>query len=166
MEIIRATNKNPVYDDNKNFIGSYAELFDLTTDEIIDRVRITYHDRKFHLIKFESRFKKEILKKVRISVVVLLGNNPIQFYGTARRSMGFNAVEVALFQGREKEGRKYGRYDVSLSGVVDAIKTKTQTLLIAKPIEIEVLNVSVGGILVRTYPYCFAVGSVFRINLH
>ncbi len=165
MEIIKAPKGNIVYDDNKNFTGCYAEIFDLETNEIIDRTRIISHDRKFHIIKMESNAKKEILKRVRISVVIFSSDKPFQFFGTARKSMGFNALEVALFQGREKEGRKYGRYDVNIAGVVDAIKTKTQLLEIARPLEIEVLNVSVGGMLIKTYPYCFDVGSAFRVKL-
>ncbi len=165
MDFGRTTKGNIIYDDDKDFTGCYAEIFDVDSGETLDRARIILHDKKFHIIKVESNAKKEILKRVRIQVVIFSNKNPIQFNGTARKSMGFTAVEIALFQGKEKEGRRHGRFDVHIDGIIDAVKTKTQTLSIARPIDVEVINVSVGGILVKTYPYCLSVGSAFRVKI-
>ncbi len=102
-------------------------------------------------------------KTAEVKVLIFGEDALYEFEGTIRAGVLLNMIEVALSKGREKESRAETRYPIDSDGVIEAIIYKDKKVFLRKPVWIMVQNVSVNGLLIKTYAESLQQGDQIQV---
>lgn len=87
------------------------------------------------------------------------------FNGAVKGTLVNNEIEVLLGKSSPKEDRKQTRYPIMLEGTVCDVYVADRLIRLRKPIQIQTVNISSGGILIKADAGCFDVGDRFSLLL-
>ena len=76
-----------------------------------------------------------------------------------------NEIEAFLMKRKYKEHRGKTRYSLALEGNIDGIIIEGRRIKLRKAINIQIINMSVNGILLKADFGCFVIGDCFSLNL-
>lgn len=104
-------------------------------------------------------------KYYSISAIIFAEECLYEFCGTIRGALVDNEIEVLLGKSTEKEDRAKTRYPVSLMGSIDGIIIEGRTIRLRKAMNMQTINMSANGILMKADSGCFRIGDGFSLNL-
>lgn len=104
-------------------------------------------------------------KYYNISAYIFAEDGLYEFFGTIKGVLVDNEIEVSLGKSKEKEDRAKTRYPVALEGSICGIIIEDRTIRLRKAMQIETINMSANGILMKADSGCFHIGDCFLINL-
>lgn len=104
-------------------------------------------------------------KYYSISAIIFAEECLYEFFGTIRGALVDNEIEVFLGKSTEKEDRAKTRYPVSLEGSIDGIIIEGRTIRLRKAMNMQTINMSANGILMKTDSGCFRIGDCFSLNI-
>lgn len=109
-----------------------------------------------------SSFDK--LRHRRVSVLIFLTDMVYEYLGVVRASIE-NTIEISLYHGKSREGRKAPRYNISTPATVQTLWISQQLFTLRKPMELLTRNISSGGILISGCVNSLFLNSAFFLNL-
>lgn len=125
------------------------------------------------IIRYNSRVNSVLIsadslkdrKFYNISAYIFAEDCLYEFFGTIKGALVDNEIEVFLGKSKEKEDRAKTRYPVALEGSICGIIIEARTIRLRKAMQIETINMSANGILMKADSGCFHIGDCFLINL-
>lgn len=148
----------------KGAVDRHVILRDFVTGELIADTQIVECDSKRNIIRVPAA-SVSVKEELRVDVLVFAQTGLQEFNGVLRGSSMLDSVEVALSRGREKENRGSKRFPVHVEGVVEGICYRGQVVKLNRPIWLQTRNISRNGVLFRSYPGCFEIGSQLQLVL-
>lgn len=149
---------------SKGLKGSRALIKDIDNGELLAETVIADHDVVNNIITIS----KDHLGRGgndKVSVLVFAPKGLFEYNGTIRRdSSGIN-TEIAIYKEKEKNDRKFLRYDLVADGVVDALYIDDKLVELRRGIPIHVKNISANGILFSAGIDDFPDKQKFRLNM-
>lgn len=137
-------------------IGSRVRMKDTTNDKLIADTRITGYDPEKKIIKISASgvfYRGEC----SVGLLAFTQNGIFEYFGTLRKPMIANEMEVTLSRGRKKEDRKNMRYNIRVDGKVEGITLAGKQIILRKPIAFVTENISANGLLIKTIAGSFEV---------
>lgn len=150
---------------NENEVKNRRILIKNTEDgQIIADTKINRFDSLTNSVLISADSLKE-RKFYNISAFVFAEECLYEFYGTIKGALVDNEIEVFLGKSKEKEDRAKTRYPVALAGSIVGIIIEGTTVRLRKAMQIQTINMSANGILMKSDSGCFEVGDCFFLNL-
>ncbi|MDE6844869.1 MAG: PilZ domain-containing protein [Lachnospiraceae bacterium] len=104
-------------------------------------------------------------KYYNISAYVFAEECLYEFFGTIKGAMVDNEIEVFLGKSKTKEDRAKTRYPVALEGRIDGVVIDGRLIRLRKAMNIQTINMSANGVLMKADAGCFNVGESFSLLL-
>lgn len=104
-------------------------------------------------------------KYYSISAYIFAEDGLYEFSGTIRGVMVGDEIEVFLGKSKEKEDRARTRYPVAMAGNITHVFAGGRKIRLRKPMSIETINMSAGGVLMKADCGCFHIGDGFTLKL-
>lgn len=104
-------------------------------------------------------------KYYNISAYVFAEECLYEFFGTIKGAMVDNEIEVFLGKSKAKEDRAKTRYPVALEGRIDGVVIDGRLIRLRKAMNIQTINMSANGVLMKADAGCFNVGESFSLLL-
>ena len=101
----------------------------------------------------------------RISVLIV-HNDGVSEYNGIVRGMRRNAREISLFNRRQRGGREAVRYTVNMPAVIENLVEDSVRKPLSGPLHILVVNISTSGMLFKSKPGFFSMGSKLEVILN
>ncbi|MEG0963455.1 MAG: PilZ domain-containing protein [Lachnospiraceae bacterium] len=137
---------------------------DMSTGKTIADTIIEEYDWRKNIVAISAMSLKN--KECEKISALIIGNEGLyEFLGNIRRINLVDEVEIALYKGKEKEGRKCRRYEYTAHGIVENVKILNNNIKLHKPIDVDMVNMSANGILIRTFTGSFSRNDEIQINL-
>ncbi len=154
-------------DFENDYSGCRVIVKDTNTQKIISDTKIIEYHKEFHSILVRLPTGTNV-RTERFSLLIFTQSELVAYSGTVRKDFNLGYTEIALYSGKQKEDRKAARYNVNITGSVDALlfddgSEKKQLIKLNKPLDVLVINMSSGGVLVSTLPDCFRINTLIRL---
>ena len=130
---------------------------------IADTKIIRYNSRVNSVLISAASLKDK--KFYNISAYIFAEDCLYEFFGTIKGVLVDNEIEVFLGKSKEKEDRAKTRYPVAMEGSICGIIIEDRTVRLRKAMQIETINMSANGILMKADSGCFHIGDCFLIKL-
>ncbi len=130
---------------------------------IADTQIIRYNSLSNSVMISTASFQEK--KFYNISAIIFTEKGLYESSGTIRGIITGNEIEVFLGRSREKEDRAKTRYPISVVGNVKGIYIDNKEVSLQRGIQIETINMSANGILIKADAGSFDVGEVFTLLL-
>ncbi len=127
--------------------------------------KVVEQNNKFHTISIALNNRSVIGNASRFSLDIFAPEHIIEYNGTLRKGAVINAIELAVYGGREKDYRTSSRYDLAGHGNVIAVGYGEQIVKLHKPLEVLVENISANGVLIVSQPSVFFKKSIVKLSL-
>ena len=150
---------------NENEVKNRRILIKDTEDgQVIADTKINSFDSRTNSVLISAGSLKE-RKFYNISAFIFAEECLYEFYGTIKGALVDNEVEVFLGKSKEKEDRAKTRYPVALEGSIVGIIVEGTSIRLRKAMQIQTINMSANGVLMKSDSGCFEIGDCFFLNL-
>lgn len=136
----------------------------IENDQVIADTRILRYDSLSNSVMISAASLLE-KKFYNISAFIFAESGLYESHGTVRGTVTGNEIEVFLGKSREKEDRAKTRYPISVEGNVKGIYIDDKEISLHRGIQIETINMSANGILIKADAGCFNTGEMFTLIL-
>ena len=144
--------------------GAKVTLREEKTGELLAETKVLDYERQKRVIVVDGRgFSGE--DSVRVAMLIISSRHMIECSGIARPMAGRDRWEIPLYHVQVKENRSSHRYAVTAPAKVLDLSLSGRLIPLDEPLIVTILNVSTGGVLIRTADSNLVVGSSFRIAL-
>lgn len=150
--------------DFTNYIGKKVIIYDETNKKTIGRSVILEYDRAIQQIVVDSQ-GLEADGHEHVSVLVFGDKGLYEYKGTIRKATIHGKLGIALYKGKPKEDRAYTRYSLHASAIIEHLVIGSKLVSLRKTLEMEVINLSVNGILLRGNANLLNIGTSFELKL-
>ena len=147
---------------NTEYVGCTALVY-CNAGENLARTIVTDYDKAQNLITLKS-YPKELNIGDMCRLLVLTEPIPRECYGKVKSDVG-NKV-IALFKWEEKEKRGASRYKVNFSAFIEKMFYDNKPYELLRPVEINLMNISTGGMRFYTVPETVTNGDRFQIRIY
>lgn len=100
----------------------------------------------------------------RVSVLIFLPDMVYEYLGMVRASIE-NTIEISLYHGKSRAGRKAPRYNLVSPATIQTLWISQQLFTLRKPMEMMTQNISSSGILISGCVNSLFLNSAFFLNL-
>lgn len=146
------------------FIGHKVYVYEEENQPAIAETTITEVELTKMIIKMNSPTLYQ-RKGGRVTVLLLLENAIYEFRGMLRRS-NYGLVEIALYQGKEREKRVSKRFAVLTEAFVDTLLSGNKKIPLKKPLVMQVVNISTSGAMLQGEPRALQDGACFQLRMN
>lgn len=145
-------------------IGNRVRMKDTTNGRLIADTRITGYDPEKKIIKV-SASGVSFRGDCPVALLVFSPKGIFEYFGTLRKPMIANEMDVTLSRGRRKEDRKNTRYNIKVKGHVDGIILEGKKIILRKPIDFVTENISANGLLMKTMAGSFTLHNRIQVSI-
>ena len=145
----------------KDHTGNTVLIYDSYGNHIKDTV-VASHDKVEQHMQVRS-MPAELNVNDDCRLFILTSPKPYEYQGKVRKIAG--KLHIALFQGHEMENRAATRYSVNTQAIIDALFVDGKLYKLHTEIEVELINISTGGVRFRAPLFSFNVGNTFQMHL-
>lgn len=148
----------------KDYKGCKLYIYDEDNKITILETVVRSCDINTNIITVDSSQSK-LNEYERVTVLILHSQCIFEFSGTVRRRNASDLTEIALFKGKEKEGRTTKRYPVNAPATVENLVIANRLFSLPKPLDAIVINISTKGALLKT-KNALNIGTTFQLRLN
>lgn len=150
---------------NENAVKNRRILIrDIEDGRIIADTKILWFDSLANSVHISADSLRE-RKYYNISAYIFAEDGLYEFCGTIRGVLVDNEIEVFLGKSKEKEDRARTRYPVAIEGGIVGIFFGEKKVMLRKPMQMQTINMSAGGVLMKADCGCFHIGDRFTLRL-
>lgn len=150
--------------DIQEYKGKKVIIYDENRKKTIAESEILEYDRITHLITVVT--DGSISENEHVSLLVFGKDRLYEYKGTTRPSPRLSRLDIALYQGKPKEDRAYTRYSVNAKASISSMVIGGKLVPIRQEIPLDVVNLSVNGVLLRGNTNLLNLGTSFQLKLH
>ena len=147
---------------NPEYVGCTALVYD-NAGEDIGRTFVTDYDKVANLITLK-KCPEELNIGDMCRLLILTEPVPQECHGKIKSDMG-NKV-IALFKYEEKEKRGASRYKVKFTAFIEKMIYNDKSYELHRPVEIDLMNISTGGMRFYAKPDTVTHGDRFQIRIY
>ena len=100
-----------------------------------------------------------------VELLVFLENKIYSYLGTVQGAVIANEMSIALYDGEQKKGRKFERYEIEADGRIEGVRIKNNMITLRKPIPVTIKNLSANGVLFKSVSGCLDVGMQLELYM-
>ena len=130
--------------------------------ESISRTMITGFEKVDKHISLKE-FPSELDIGDTCKILILSEPTPREYLGRVKNEYGEKII--ALFQGQDSEKRGATRYKVNFSAFIENLIYSSKTYKLYQPIEIQLVNISTGGMRFKAPPNTISPGDKFQTRI-
>ena len=130
--------------------------------ESISRTMITSHEKVDKHISLKE-FPSELDIGDTCKILILSEPIPREYLGRVKNEYGVKII--ALFQGQDMEKRGATRYKVNFSAFIENLIYSSKTYKLHQPVEIQLVNISTGGMRFKAPPNTISPGDKFQTRI-
>jgi len=147
---------------NVEYVGCTALVY-CNAGENLGRTIVKNYDKAENLITLQA-FPKELNIGDICRLLVLTEPVPRECYGKVKSDVGEKVV--ALFKWQEKEKRGASRFKVNFSAFIEEMIYNNKSYELLKPYEINLINISTGGMRFYAVPNTVSHDDRFQIRIY
>lgn len=134
-----------------------------TGDLLADTVIIEHDTIKNVITTAKERFGKG--DNTKVSVLVFAPKGLLEYNGTIRKEISSLNTEIAIYKEKERNDRKYLRYEMSAEGNIDALFFNNKLVELRRSIVVHIKNISANGVLFQSGADEFEPKQIVRLNI-
>ncbi len=147
--------------------GCIVRLYDLLGNLVVTSTIASYDDLNME-IELDDMIRPEEYDALKngdtYRVLIIAKPHPVEYLGTAKLK-GYFPKTIALYRGQEKESRKHPRYRIETFALIESVIYRDLAYPLSVPLAVRVVNISKGGLRLRTERDAMAKGDRFELSM-
>ncbi len=149
---------------NEYFKGYTAIVREPETLNMLLKTIVLEHNNDREIVTILD--DKRLLRRMdKVSIVIFGKDKAFEFFGSTRRMLASNTIDLALYNCKITPIRVEKRYKVNCEAMVEFFVEKKSPAVRRLPYKIYVRNISATGALVESVHMNFEVGEVFVMSM-
>lgn len=149
---------------NRDLTGRKAIIYDTNGEQTIAETTVLDFDREGQTITVRAPALDSGAYE-RVSILVLCEDGVHEYQGNVRGQSNPKEWEIALFRGRVKDSRANPRYVLKIPARVENLMFARRRVPLRAPLEVEVVNLSGAGVLLRAREGLLNIGTAFELRM-
>lgn len=150
----------------QDYQGCKTIVYDDASQTIITEATIETFEKTNCTVTLRSRaFLNNAYE--RVTLLIFYKGVPHEYKGTVRKAKTASGqTQIALYRGKVNEKRTSARFPLSMHGVVTHLIIAHKLMALPTPTELEVVNISTNGCMLRGKPNALNIGTAFQLSIN